>query len=177
MAHDEATKTKALTIALNLGPAEAARATGIPAGTIRCWLHRSQRNGPTQRNAETQRRTEKLRAAQEQITRKALAEAGEYIADRLKSIADRLYAMAEQALAEVESTIKAPGVKDRDSAAWLRSVVGAMHYGLQDGQLLAGKPTERHEVNVEDARARLAGRLDELAARRRAREAAGRAHG
>jgi len=144
----EGEKQKALAIAEKLGAAEAARATGISAGTIRCWLHRqAQRNGQMQRNGETQQETQKLRELKEQVFKQAVAEAGEYITDRLKGIVDELYALAEDGVKETRRFMANPGIKDRDSAAWLRAVVGAMHYGIQDAQLLSGKPTARPEVN------------------------------
>ncbi len=145
--YDEATKQKALAIAESAGPAEASRATGIPAGTIRSWMHRLQRNGSPQRNnPATQRETQKMRALQAQVVEQAVQEAGEYIADRLKGLADGLYRLAEEGLQEVRGFMRSSPDPDRDSAAWLRALVGAMHYGIQDAQLLSGKPTARPEA-------------------------------
>jgi len=162
--YSEADKAKALAIAEELGAAEASRATGIPAGTIRSWLHRQQRrNGQKRCNSRpaTQRRTPKLKAAQEDVLERARQEAAEYTAERLKELGDQFYQVANEE-------------GDRDTAAWLRALVGAMHYGLRDGQLLAGKPTGRTEVHsADEARERLAGKLDELAQRRKFRRVAG----
>jgi len=163
-----------MAIAASIGAAEAARATSIPVGTIRCWMHRERcSNGEAQRNGVTQRRTSKLKALEEKVVAQAVAEAGDYVRDRLKQLVDEFYGLAEDGVKEARAFMAKPGEKDRDSAQWLRAAVGAMHYGLQDAQLLAGGPTERHEVNVDDARSRLASRIDELAARRAARPAAG----
>ena len=142
----EEQKQKVLAIAEAAGAAEAERATGIPAGTIRSWIHRLQRNGNSQSITATQRNTKKLGELQQRIMQQAIAEAGEYIVNRLKSLANELYGLAEDGVKETRAYMKAPGTKDRDSAAWLRSVVGAMHYGIQDAQLLSGKPTARPEV-------------------------------
>lgn len=174
----EADREKALAIAQELGAAEASRATGIPAGTIRSWVHRAKRrNGHKARNtrkAATQRRTPKLRRAQEALAAEAIdrarAEAGEYIAERLKAVADRLYGAGERALARIEEMLDKvdPTRGDRDLAAYLRSLVGAMHYGFQDAQLLTGKPTQRSEVlSGEDARRLIAERVARLSAARR----------
>ncbi len=138
-------KQRALAIAESAGAAEAAKATGISAGTIRCWLHRLQRNGE-RCNAATQRNTEKLGGLKTQVMEQAVREAGEYIRERLKELADALYGLATEGVAEARAFLAAPGEKDRDTAAWLRSVVGAMHYGIQDAQLLSGRPTARSEV-------------------------------
>ncbi|MGB9886741.1 MAG: hypothetical protein ACPLRW_07085 [Moorellales bacterium] len=146
---DSELKAKALAIAQELGAAEAARATGIPAGTIRSWLHRMQRNGNGGgrcNNVATQRETQKFKALKEEAFSRAIEEAGGYIIERLKGLADGLYAAAEEALREFRTFMARPGEKDRDAAAWLRAVVGAMHYAIQDAQLLSGKPTARPEV-------------------------------
>jgi len=170
--YSDADKTKALTIAQELGAAEASRATGIPAGTIRSWLHRTQRrNGQKRCNGRpaTQRRTPKLKAVQEDVLEKARQEAAEYTAERLKELTDRLYSVTDRAVARVLEMIDEiePRQGDRDTAAWLRALVGAMHYGLQDGQLLAGQPTGRTEtLTGKEARERLTGKIDELAQRR-----------
>lgn len=135
-------KAKALTIAAAISITEAARETGIPSGTIKRWRSEANR---TERG-EPNRTPKKLERLAEQAAQEAIAEAKDYIVDRLKSLADELYGLAEDGVKETRSFMRNPGSKDRDTAAWLRSVVGAMHYGIQDAQLLSGKPTARPEV-------------------------------
>lgn len=94
----------------------------------------------------TQRETQKLKALKEETISRAIEEAGSYIVERLKGLSDGLYAAAEEALREFRAFMESVEVKDRDSAAWLRAVVGAMHYAIQDAQLLSGKPTARPEA-------------------------------
>jgi transposase-like protein len=156
MPRDAAEKEKALAIAQELGPAEAARATGIPAGTIRSWLCRLQRNDGTQRNSAAQRNTPKLREAQQRVMEKAVADAGEYITERLKGLADRLYGLAEKAVGKIDTAIadpaeapkgKRPEDHNRDGAAWVRSLVGVLAQAIDKAQLLSGKPTARPEVS------------------------------
>lgn len=156
--YDESLKAQAIATAQAAGAIEAARATGIPAGTIRCWLHRLKRNGVTKGdrcNVATQRETQKLKALQETVMERAVEEASGYIADRLKGLADRLYALAEKAVGKVDVAIsdgaEAPKGKqgephDRDGAAWVRALVGVMAQAIDKAQLLSGKPTARPEV-------------------------------
>ncbi len=181
----EAEREKALVIARECGAAEASKATSIPTGTIRAWLCRERvRSGAAPATtatpaARTQRRTPKLKEAQDAVTREALekarTEAVDYVAERLKQVADRLYGAGEKALARIEEMLAKVDPKkegDRDTAAYLRALVGAMHYGFQDAQLLAGKPTERPEiVSAEQVRSRLTDRIDELAERRQKKTA------
>jgi len=138
----EEQKIKALTIAEAVSITEAARQTGIPAGTIKRWRSEANRTEPSEPN----RTPKKLEALAEQAAQEAVAEAKDYIVDRLKALADELYQLAEDGVRETRAFMAKPGTKDRDSAAWLRAVVGAMHYGIQDAQLLSGKPTVRPEV-------------------------------
>lgn len=141
----EEQKLKALTIAEAVSITEAARQTGIPKGTIKRWRSEANRTGRTE-PSEPNRTPKKLGALAEQAAREAIAETKEYIVDRLKALADELYGLAEDSVRETRAFVARPGKKDRDSAAWLRAVVGAMHYAIQDAQLLSGKPTARPEV-------------------------------
>jgi transposase-like protein len=151
-------RERALIIARELGAAEASRGTGIRAGTIRSWLSRERRRGGVAPAAQTPRRPQKLRAAHDEVTEEAMArvrsEAAEYVAGRLREVADRLYRMGEQALERIEEMLAAIGATDwdRDLSSGLRALVGAMHYGFRDAQLLAGKPTGRIEGVGELAR-------------------------
>lgn len=142
--YDEATKQKALAIAETVTVREAAEQTGVPEGTIKRWRFelRTERGEPN-RTSRTPKNLEPLRA---QAVQRALAEAGDYIADRLKTLADGLYRLAEEGLQEVRDFMRSQPDPDRDSAAWLRALVGAMHYGIQDAQSLSGKPTARPEA-------------------------------
>lgn len=160
MAHyDESLKAQAIATAQAAGAAEASRATGIPAGTIRCWLHRLQRNAATEGDrcnvVATQRETQKLKALQEAVVERAIGEASSYIADRLKGLADKLYSLAEKAVGKVDIAISDPPElpkgkqgesHDRDGAAWVRALVGVMAQSIDKAQLLSGKPTARPEV-------------------------------
>lgn len=141
----EEQKIKALTIAEAVSITEAARQTGIPRGTIGRWMVEMKRNDGNE-TSETKRDPKTIERLAEQAAKEAVAEAKYYIVDRLKSLADELYQLAEDGIRETRQFLAAPGSKDRDSAAWLRAVVGAMHYGIQDAQLLSGKPTARPEV-------------------------------
>lgn len=157
--YDDNLKAQAIVTAQAAGAAEASRATGIPAGTIRCWLHRLQRNGATEgdrcNNVATQRETQKLKALQETVMERAVEEASGYIADRLKGLADKLYSLAEKAVGKVDVAISDPPElpkgkqaepHDRDGAAWVRALVGVMAQAIDKAQLLSGKPTTRPEV-------------------------------
>lgn len=142
--HDEAAKRKALAIADTVTVREAAAQTGVPEGTIKRWRFesRTEQGEPNRTN----RTPKNLQRITEAAMARAVDEASDYIADRLKNLADGLYCLAEEGLREVREFMRSRPEPDRDSAAWLRALVGAMHYGIQDGQLLAGKPTARPEV-------------------------------
>lgn len=139
--YDEGTKNKALMIAETTTLREAAEQTGVPEGTIKRWRFEN-RTEPREPN----RTPKKLGALREEALAQAIGEAKDYIVDRLKALADELYELAKDGVQETREFMRNPGEKNRDSAAWLRSVVGAMHYGIQDAQLLSGKPTARPEV-------------------------------
>ena len=159
--YDAELKAKALTIAAAVSISEATRVTGIPSGTIKRWRseerERTEPNGAN-RTKEPNLIPKKLRNLQQQAVEQAVAEAGVYIADRLKGLADNLYCLAEKAVGKVDVAIRDPleaattddGLKgephDRDGAAWLRSLVGVMAQAIDKAQLLSGKPTARAEV-------------------------------
>jgi hypothetical protein len=147
----EEQKTKALTIAKATSITEAARETKIPRGTIGRWMAEIKQNETT----ETKRNSKKIEQLQEAAIEKAVEEAGDYIADRLKSLAGNLYSLAEKAAQKVDIAISDPDelpkgktgeVHDRDGAAWLRSLVGVLSQAIDKAQLLSGKPTVRPEV-------------------------------
>jgi len=135
-------KQKAIALAQQTSVREAAKATGIPRATIGRWLAEQNGTGHLGRDGTPK----KLEAMAEQAAKAAVAEVKNYIVDRLKSLADELYGLAEDGVKETRSFMANTQKKDRDTAAWLRAVVGAMHYGIQDAQLLSGKPTARPEA-------------------------------
>lgn len=141
----EEEKLRAVALAQQTSVREAVKATGIPLATIGRWLSERNKASGTEQ-PERNRTPKKLEALAEQATQAAVAEVKDYIVDRLKALADELYALAENGVRETRQFMASPKAKDRDSAAWLRAVVGAMHYGILDAQLLSGKPTARPEV-------------------------------
>lgn len=134
-------KAEALAIAEATSQAEAEARTGIPMGTIGWWASSERAKTPHKDRLPKQMQTLSQEAAMQ-----AKENVAGYITERLKGLADGLYELAEQGLTEVKSFMAKPGGKDRDTSAWLRAVIGAMHYGIQDAQLLSGKPTMRPEV-------------------------------
>lgn len=147
----EEQKTKALTIAKATSITEAARETKIPRGTIGRWMAETKQS----ETIETKRNSKKIEQLQEAAIEKAVEEAGDYIADRLKSLAGNLYSLAEKATQKVDIAISDPDelpkgktgeMHDRDGAAWLRSLVGVLSQAIDKAQLLSGKPTVRPEV-------------------------------
>lgn len=143
----EEQKLKAIALAQQTSVREAVKATGIPLATIGRWLSELNKANGTEQ-PEQNKTPKKLEAMAAQAAQEAVAEAKDYIVDRLKALADELYQLAEDGVRETRVFMARPGGKDRDSAAWLRAVVGAMHYGIQDAQLLSGKPTDRPEVTT-----------------------------
>jgi transposase-like protein len=135
-------KFRALTIAETTTISEAAKQTSVPAGTIKRWRSETNPN----RTEDQNRTPKKLKDLQRAAMERAVDQAGEYIVERLKTLTDKLYGLAEAGVIETKTFMAQCRSKDRDSAAWLRAVVGAMHYGIHDAQLLAGKPTARPEM-------------------------------
>lgn len=156
--------------ALAAQPTEVCRLAGIdPArkGTVYAWIKSLSVDPEAVQQARVEGAVQVQKAA----------------AGHLANMAHRLYALADMAIGKVDVAIADPDElpdgrrsepHDRDGAAWVRSLVGVMAQAIDKAQLLSGKPTERSEVvSADDARRRLAGRLDELAARRSAKAAAG----
>lgn len=147
----EGQKAKALTIAETISISEAARQTGIPAGTIKRWRSEMNRTELDEPN----RTPKKLETLQKAAVEKAVEEAGEYIVERLKGLADSLYSLAEKAVNKADIAIsdaeelpkgKKAEPHDRDGAAWVRALIGVMSQSIDKAQLLSGKPTARPEV-------------------------------
>lgn len=175
--HNEADKEKALAIAELTSVREAAEQTGIPEGTIKRWRYELR----TAAGATPKSRVPPpIREALDEARAQAVAAAGELLGQKLMELIDGLYGLAREALAEARATITAEdSLRDRDTAAWLRACIGAMHYGIQDSRLIAGESTSKSEVSIHDAdgadspRDRLARRIDELAQRRGQKAGAG----
>ncbi|MDI6872134.1 MAG: hypothetical protein QME79_12480 [Bacillota bacterium] len=152
MATDLALKAKALAIAEATTIREASLQTGVPEGTIKRWRFEN-RTEPREPN-RTNRTPKKMEPVAAAAVEKAVEEAGEYIAERLKRLADDLYGLAEKAARKIDVAIsdadelpkgKAAESHDRDGAAWLRSLVGVLSQAVEKAQLLSGKPTGRIE--------------------------------
>lgn len=135
--YDEAFRTRAVALAVEHGPAEAARSVGVNAGTIRSWCSRA---GVATASAEI------MREARDQIILTHEA--------RRAALAEKLLAIAEEAV-EVELGML--------SNSKLRDVVGARTRAIHDHQLLSGQATTRTEVA---SKAEALSIADEVAARR-----------
>ena len=153
----EEQKIKALTIAEAISITEAARQTGIPAGTIKRWRSEANRAEPGELS-EPSRIPKKLERLQQSAIERAVDQAGSYIADRLKGLADDLYDLAAKAMAKVDIAISDPEElpaekkgepHDRDGSAWVRALIGVMAQAIDKAQLLSGKPTSRQALEGE----------------------------
>ncbi len=145
----EEQKAAALMIAEATSIAEASKRTGIPAGTIKSWLHRRERNSATATGATGLQPKKMETALTQEAASRAVERAAEGIADRLTTLADRLYSLAEKAVGKVDVAIsdgKRGATHDRDGAAWVRALVGVMAQAIDKAQLLTGKPTSRQAV-------------------------------
>lgn len=138
-------KLKALAMAEASSLTEAAKATGIPRGTIGRWMAEMKRNSETE-TGETKRPPQKIKQIAEQATELAKKEVAEYVAEQSKTVADQLLEMIELSIREAAETIKRGPKKEEARAQWLRSVIGAIAQGVEKHQLLTGKATQRQEV-------------------------------
>src|SRR5690606_10865460 len=141
---------RVLALAEAVGATEASRLTGVPTGTILYWRHSARKAAglPTEkRHKESAELKESIETARQRGLELAAQQIGDYIAERVKNLADELYDLAASALHEAKHILENTKEKDKSvaRARWLHSVIGAMHYGIQDAQLLAGKPTARTE--------------------------------
>lgn len=141
--YDENFRQQAIALAVEIGPADAARQLGVKAATLRSWCSRADVATDAARET-TKAATEALKATAEE--RRAL------LATKLLTIAELA---AEQELAMIAD-------------ASLRDVVGARTRAIHDHQLLTGAATSRTEHAGKDAAHTIA---DELAARRKAKAA------
>lgn len=160
-AHDAGLKVQALTIAKASTIGEASKQTGIPEGTIKRWRLEARRGKESKAENRIKPIDEKpkppglnLQYLQREAVQKAVDQAGDYLAERLKGMADDLYALAAKAIRKVDlaisdsaelpkDTVLVP--RDRGGAAWVRALVGVMAQSIEKGQLLAGRPTARSE--------------------------------
>ena len=148
--YSSAQRTEALRLYAERGPAEAARATGIPAATIRSWAKRS---------GAQPLRSEKGRAAVE---------------------ASRLSWEQRRAELTVRLGEVAAGLLERAAASGdaqkAKALMVALAVAIDKAELLSGRATVREErplvVTPEEAQRELAALNDELQARRAGREAA-----
>jgi hypothetical protein len=138
-------KQKALAMAEATSLTEAAKATGIPRGTIGRWMAEMKRNNETE-TSETKRTPQKIKEIAEQATEEAKAEVREYVADRAKQVADDILSMVQQAVAEAEDVIANGPNDDEPKAGWLRAIIGAIAQGVEKYQLMTGKPTNRQAL-------------------------------
>lgn len=138
-------KAAALDLYAQHGAAEAAKATGIPSGTIKAWAHRQ----PA------------LQLRQQETTRTAIVIAKERqrrtIEERRARMLELLAEIAELGAEREIDLLADPNVS-------LRDVVGARTRAIHDLQLLSGGVTSRSEQA--DPRTRVAHLKDELAERR-----------
>lgn len=149
-AWSEEDKAKALAIANTAGAAEASRATGVPAGTIRSWVHR-QVHGPRRKKEDAQavkkpRANKALRAAADECMDLAKVQAADVVADRIAEVAEGILGAIELSLTKITDTINAGPVDGEYSSAWLRALVGVMAQGVEKHQLLLGQPTSRQAL-------------------------------
>lgn len=133
--YDTALKAEVVALAVQIGPAEAARQHGIKATTVRSWCSRG--------GVATVAATESTKAATE--ARKATTE------ERKARLADRLLELAEMSTEAANELVK---------DASLRDLIGALDYAIKNSQLLSGAQTARfgtdtqREAVVKDARDR-----------------------
>jgi transposase-like protein len=135
--YDAATKEHAIKLAAQVGKAEAARRTGISAGTIGAWCSRA---GVATGCTELMRAATEARTATHEARRAALAEQMLLIAEKAAEL-------------ELAKMVDAP----------LFQVVGSRTRAIHDHQLLAGAATSRTEVVGREVATTV---LDELKARR-----------
>jgi len=138
-------KQKALAMAEATSLTEAAKATGIPRGTIGRWMAEMKRNSETE-TGETKRAPQKIKEIAEQATEEAKAEVREYVVNRAVQVADDILSMVQQAVAEASNVIMNGPNDDEPKAGWLRAIIGVIAQGVEKYQLMTGKPTNRQAL-------------------------------
>jgi len=142
-------KAEALRLYVDLGPAEAARQTGVPAGVVSKW---GQRAGLVSETAELTARATETAKANREARKAALAEALLGDAEKLRarlwqpakltnwgSQSERVGSVTTTSTIYQEQEIAEPPYKDKLEI--LRSVATA----IDKSQLLAGEATSRDE--------------------------------
>jgi len=138
-------KQKALAIAEATSLTEAAKATGIPRGTIGRWMAEIKRNSKTE-TGETKRTPQKIKEIAEQATEEAKAEVREYVTSRAIQVADDILSMVQQAVVEASDVIMNGPNDNEPKAGWLRAIIGVIAQGVEKYQLITGKPTNRQAL-------------------------------
>ena len=139
-------KTTALDLYREHGPAEAARRTGIPLGTISSWAKRSGVQTAAPENARVRVEAAKIKWAERRLT----------IADEFGTAIVEFLAAGRKAAADGDG---------RNTQAFATAAA----ISLDKAQLVTGGPTERTEHEVTDPQRRLAV-VTELAAKVRPAE-------
>jgi len=144
----EEQKQKALALAEATSVREAAKQTGIPAGTIGRWMSQL-KQGETKQAKQTKRNDppkKKPREIAEEAIEEAKEAVKEYVIDRSKEVADGILDMVRKAVIEADRIIKEGPKEEEPNAGWLRAVVGAMAQGVEKYNLMTGQPTSRQEM-------------------------------
>lgn len=142
-----------MTIAHASGATEAAKATGIAAGTIRSWMSRAKKaeseaaaTDAGAAAAATQRRCAKTKVLAEQAAARAVERAADQIADITAEAAGDILGLIQSSVRLIKATMEDGPNSDEAKAGWLRALVGVMAQGVEKFQLLTGKPTSRQAV-------------------------------
>ncbi len=124
---------------------DAAKATGIPRGTIGRWMSEIKRSSETE-ISETKLVPQKIKEIAEQATEEAKAEVREYVVSRAVQVAEDILSMVQQAVAEASNVIMNGPNDDEPKAGWLRAIIGVIAQGVEKYQLMTGKPTNRQAL-------------------------------
>lgn len=138
-----AQRVEALRLYREVGPAQAGRQTGIPAGTIRQWAHRE--GLADSRHATAQARIKAARLTWQQRRAEVAMRAG------------------DAAALFVEDAIASAKPRDR------RDLMASVKMAAESAQLLSGGATERVELSEPERRQRVRELRDELALKRQAK--------
>jgi hypothetical protein len=126
-ATDATVKAEVLRLAEEHGAAEAAKRTGVPAATIRCWRHRSGASGPP-KSVDPQTWAERKRAG-----------------------AEEAWAAAQEALAQVRSLLVVGKTADAQRAALTMAILTDKSGVLEE----AARREEERQVRIAEGQAQL----------------------
>lgn len=166
-------KAAALALYKDVGAAEAARRLKMAKSTLTTWARsaglRSDEAQKTAAATEAAKATASLKRA---LLRDKLLVQALDVLERMNVPHEELKVVSDgkDAGSHVE---RVP--LDHPTAGAVRDYAVALGVLIDKLRLEGGEATSRSEVSLEDARAKLTGRLDDLAIRRRARQAAGQA--